>query len=491
MSQLHELELLVRGPTPIVLVESTEEGRVVEALSHVASRPPELPLFLWSVTEGLRRCEEGFSPQKYNAKPLEVLSHIKASDVAGIYLLLDFHPYLHEPLHVRLLKEIALATEAKRQTIVLASHSVEPPAELRPYCARFRLALPDATALDAAVRAEVSAWARQHGPVRGDAAVMQQLSRNLAGLTLTDARRLARRAIQDDGALTPADLREAMRAKHELLDPDGVLTLEANTASFEEVGGLRRLRAWLEMRRAAFLREPAGAGLDVPRGILLLGVQGCGKSLAARATAGTWGVPLLRLDFGRLYDKYVGETEHRLLACLRACEAMAPCVLWVDELEKGLAIGDQDGGTAHRVLGMLLTWMAEKIQPVFLVATSNDVRALPPELVRKGRLDEIFFVDLPAAATRACILEIHLRRRRLDPRQFDLALLAEATEGFSGAELEQAVAGALYAACAERVPPSTAHVLSEARRTRALSVVMAERILELREWARDRTVPAD
>jgi SpoVK/Ycf46/Vps4 family AAA+-type ATPase len=282
------------------------------------------------------------------------------------------------------------------------------------------------------------------------------------------------------------------RAKYELMGPGGVLGFEYDVARFAEVGGLRSLQAWLGLRRAAFLREPAARGLDVPRGILLLGVQGCGKSLAARAVAGTWGVPLLRLDFAALYDKYVGETERNLRESLRSAEAMAPCVLWVDEIEKGLATGggDGDAGTSRRVLGSLLTWMAENDRSVFVVATANDVRLLPPELVRKGRLDEIFFVDLPRADVREEIAAIHLRKRGLDPQRFDLLELAAATAGFSGAEIEQAVAAALYAARAQDAPLETAHVLAEIRRTRPLSVLMAEPVAALRAWAAGRTVPA-
>jgi len=257
------------------------------------------------------------------------------------------------------------------------------------------------------------------------------------------------------------------------------------------VGGLHNLERWLGQRRAAFLHEGQAQKLDVPRGILLLGVQGCGKSLAAKAVAGSWGVPLLRLDFGRLYDKYVGETERNLRDCLRTAEVMAPCVLWVDEIEKGLATGDNDGGTSRRVLGTLLTWMAENDRPTFVVATANDVRSLPAELVRKGRLDEIFFVDLPKPEVRGRIFEIHLRKREQDPGLFDLERLAAASAGFSGAEIEQAVVSALYAAHAQDAPLTTGHVLDEIQRTRPLSVFMAERVADLRNWAADRTVPAD
>jgi SpoVK/Ycf46/Vps4 family AAA+-type ATPase len=227
--------------------------------------------------------------------------------------------------------------------------------------------------------------------------------------------------------------------------------------------------------------------------VLLLGVQGCGKSLLAKAVAGGFGVPLVRLDFGTLYDKYHGETEKNLRAALASTEQLAPCVLWIDEIEKGLASGsgDGDGGVSRRVLGYLLTWMAERKSKVFLVATANQVHELPAELLRKGRFDEIFFVDLPDAGTRAQVLELHLRKRGLQPEAFDIAALAAAAEGFSGAEIEQAVVAALYAAHAEKRALDTALLQQELGSTRPLSVLMAEQVSALRAWARERTVPAD
>jgi hypothetical protein len=491
VSELRDLEVLVRSPAPLLVVETSEEKRLVDLLGQVVSRLADRPLFVWSVTEGLRRMETGFTAQKHNAKPFDVLTHIKSGEQPGLYLLLDFHPYFSDPVHVRLLKEIALAAEASGQTVVLASHHLQLPEELRPFAARFELSLPGVPEIERLVRTEAEAWAKHKGPVRGDEQAVKLLVRNLAGLTQTDARRLARRAIHDDGAITASDIPAVMRAKYDLIGLDGALAFEFDVARFADVGGLRNLDRWLGERRAAFLREPEAGGLDIPRGILLLGVQGCGKSLAARAVAGTWGVPLLRLDFGRLYDKYVGETERKLREALATATTMAPCVLWIDEIEKGMAVGDQDGGTTHRVLGMLLTWMAENAAPVFLVATANDVRALPPELVRKGRMDEIFFVDLPRREVRADILVIHMRKRRLDPRAFDLGRLAVATEGFSGAELEQAVVSALYTAHAQHATVTTEAILAEVQRTRPLSVFMAERVAELRAWAADRTVAAD
>jgi SpoVK/Ycf46/Vps4 family AAA+-type ATPase len=314
--------------------------------------------------------------------------------------------------------------------------------------------------------------------------------RNLAGLTATDARRLARKAVED-GVISESDIPEVLKAKYELLGGDSLLSFEYDTAKFSDVGGMQRLRHWLEMRKNFFLGDDIA--LDPPRGMLLLGVQGCGKSLAAKAAAGIFGAPLLRLDFGVLYNKYYGETERNLRKALETAEIMAPCVLWMDEIEKGVAVSaaDDDGGVSRRILGALLTWMAEKRKPVFLVATANDIMRLPPELIRKGRFDEIFFVDLPSPPNREEILRIHLVKRRLNPSQFDTPALAAATEGFSGSEIEQAIVSATYTARAEGRDVAQEDLITEIKQTRPLSVVMAENVTALREWASSRTVSCD
>ena len=287
------------------------------------------------------------------------------------------------------------------------------------------------------------------------------------------------------------DLPELSRLKFDLLNRDGVLHFEYETAAFADVAGLTRLKRWVEQRRAIFLGENKVEGLDPPKGLLLLGVQGCGKSLAAKAIAGSFGVPLVRLDFGALYNKFHGETERNLRESLKNAEALAPCVLWCDEIEKGLATSDSDDGVSRRVLGALLTWMAERKHPVFLVATANDVSRLPPELLRKGRFDEIFFIDLPAADARHAIFRVHFDKRKLDHNDVDLDALVAASEGFSGAEIEQGIVAALYAAHADGVPLQQRHLVSELKATRPLSVLMAEPVQQLREWAKTRTVSAD
>jgi len=490
VNDLHDLELMLRSETPILLIESLEEPRILQLFTRLGLRL-EQPVFCWTLTDGLRRVEYALAADAELAEPQAVLRHIKHSTQRGIYLLLDFHPFLDHPLHVRLLKEIAQDFEALHRRLVLVSHRLETPPELRHLSAGFALSLPDRNRLLALIREEAQRW--QHAApsrsFRANREAVDQLSRNLLGVTESDARRLIRNAIVKDGAITESDVAEVTRAKYRLLSPEGAVSFEYDTASFADVAGLANLKGWVDRRRDALLSD--GAGRDRPKGIMLLGVQGSGKSLAAKAVAGRFGVPLLRLDFGALYNKYIGESERNLRDALRTADVMAPCVLWLDEIEKGLSGGGgDDGGPARRIVGSLLTWMSERTGGVFIVATSNDISQLPPELVRKGRLDEIFFVDLPDHDVRRDVFRIHLRRRGLDPDRFDLEQLAAASDGFSGAGIEQVIVSTLYAARADDDRPSTGRILAELAGTQPLSVVMDAQIQALRHWADGRTVPA-
>jgi MoxR-like ATPase len=488
--ELRDLELLLRSAVPILVIETREERRVLELFTRLTLLVPR-PLFHWTVTEGLRRADMDMGTQAHAREPEELLGQIKSTRTPGIYVLSDFHPFMDTPLIVRYLKDIALAWPELKHTVVLVSHELPIPDEIAWLCRGFEMRIPDRRQLEQIVLGEARAWSSRHPGrnVRTSRENMGRLVDNLAGLPVSDAQRLARGAIEDDGAITESDLPRVNRAKFDLLSSDGVLSFEFDTARFGDVGGLAGLKRWLELREAVF--RGSVDGLDRPKGVLLLGVQGCGKSLAAKAVAGSWGTPLLRLDFGTLYNKFHGETERNLRESLRQAEAMAPCVLWIDEIEKGVGTDGADGGTSKRVLGTLLTWMAENRAPVFVVATANDIQSLPPELLRKGRLDEIFFVDLPDTATRADILRIHARRRGIDPQTIDPDAAAVDAEGFSGAELEQALVSTLYAARAGSQEPSAPMLLDEIRSTRPLSVVMAERVAELRRWAASRTVPAN
>jgi hypothetical protein len=494
MNDRHDLELLLKSGVPIVVVETTDEGRFLELLTELTLAGPAdgyRPLYRWSVTDGLQRLDLDLAPQRHNADPQDALRHIRAVRKPGVYALLDFHPFLSDPLNVRLLKDIALDGQRNGLVLLLISHSVRLPPELDSLSARFEMRLPDAAGRRAIVEKLIDGYAEQaRREVRIDPHALDLLIQTLGGLAHSDVDRLARTAIYQDGAITAEDVPALMQAKYRLLNAGGVLSYEYDTATLADVAGFRGVKVWLSQRRLAFTDE-APPGLDPPKGILLIGVQGCGKSLAAKAAAGALDLPLLRLDFGALYDKYHGETERNLRESLRTAETMSPCVLWLDEIEKGLATGHDDSGTSRRVLGSLLTWMAESRSAVLLVATANDVEQLPPELIRKGRFDEIFFVDLPSPTHRADIFAIHLRKRGLDPEAFDVPKLVAATDGFSGAEIEQAVVAALYAAHAFRQAPKPQHLLAEVQKTRPLSVVMSERVASLRRWAKDRTVPAD
>ncbi|HEB58185.1 MAG TPA: AAA family ATPase [Gammaproteobacteria bacterium] len=490
MDDRHDLELLIQSHVPLISIETREERRVLGLLGEI-QKSARLPLYTWSITEGMQRLMGQFSFENGLEDPTQFLEHIKRDSEGGLFALLDFHPYLEDPRNVRLLKDIALQQQPVRRVVVLISHAVEVPDELHAFHADFHLALPSHKEREKIIREEARQW-KQHNAgrkVKADSAALERLIDNLGGLTTAEVRRLARKAICDDGAILDNDIARIVEAKYRLLNRDSLLRYEFATERFADVAGFSHLKDWLAQRAEVF--RGGDDILDVPRGVLLLGVQGCGKSLAARAVAGTWQVPLLHLDFGALFNKYHGETERNLREVLRTAEAMAPCVLWIDEIEKGIAGTDRDGGTARRLQATLLTWMAERKQAVFMVATANDITMLPPELVRKGRFDEIFFVDLPDAPTRRAIFEIHLRRREQPPALFDLDALAAATADFSGSEIEQLVVAALYSARGRGTRLSQSLLLEEAAATRPLAVTMAEPVARLRQWAEGRTVPAD
>lgn len=488
-----DLLVLCESRIPLIVMETRDEPRALQLLARIG-RGTSRPLYQWTTTRGLQRID---TPEgALVSAPLDadqVLERIDKARQPAVYALCDYHPWLEDnPVRVRQLRDLALAADRHGHTIVFVSHALQLPPELAAHAAHLAPSLPDEAALLQIVREEARAWTTRNPgrELRAEAAMVGQLVRTLAGLPHEDARRLARQALVDDGALTDSDLPEVSRAKFELMEMDGVLQFELDTRALADVGGLGRLKQWLAVRRLPFLGA-SGALLDTPRGVLLLGVQGGGKSLAARCVAGSWQLPLLRLDAGALYNKFHGETERNLRETLRLADAMAPCVLWVDEIEKALAREANDGGTSARVLGTLLTWMAERSSRVFLVATANDISSLPAELLRKGRFDEIFFVDLPDAAARRDIFRIHLEKRGLPLTGLDLDALAEASARYTGAEIEQVIVSARYRVHAAGGHVDNSVLLDEIGATRPLAVTMAERIEALRSWAAERAVQAD
>ena len=493
MKDIQALEGLLAAKMPIVAIESHEEAKVLQMAERFAALNNRT-LWRWSVTEGLRRANGGESA--YNTTRIEdALRHVEKSIANSIYVFLDAHRFLDDPVVLRQIKDIASKTEWTHRMIVFLSAKLTVPEEISRMTARFRPSLPDAKRITEILNEEARKWKENTGDqARGTREAIGVLIQHLGGLTEDDVRRLARMAIHDDGHVTASDIAAVLKAKHEVLAASEVLQLEPGSPDINQLGGLANLKRWLKVRREVFMNPSPASPLPAPKGVLLLGVQGAGKSLASKCVAGAWQLPLFRMDFGALYQKYHGETEKNIREALAIANAMQPCVLWMDEIEKGIAGdkgGDSDGGVSRRVLGTLLTWMNDRESRVFLVATANDVSQLPPELLRKGRFDEIFFVDLPQAPGREEILRIHLAKNKQDPKAFDLARLAAASEGFSGAEIEQAIIAALYEVHAEKKPLDTDAVEKEMKRTRPLSVVMAEKVAALRAWASERAVPAD
>lgn len=501
----NDIALLIDSHIAIIILETYDESMAIQWLSsHL--RKKDVPALRWSLTDGLGPL--GLGVDMHNGKDFSaaeaVLGHIKTTYGKQAFVLCDIHPFLDEPKVVRLLKDFALSARAKQQKVILISHHIEIPPELMRLSARVSLSMPNDEEIMAIIRDEARSWANKNKKerIKTDSLSLKKLVNNLQGLPHQDVRRLAHGAIADDGAITESDLPLVSKAKFELMNMEGVLHYEFSTEHFGNVAGLTQLKSWLDDRKAIILGKEMGSPktedthtlLDIPKGVLLFGVQGGGKSLAAKAIAGTWGLPLLSLDMGALFNKFIGETEKNLREALKLADLMSPCILWIDEIEKGLSQEGGDNAVSKRLLGTLLTWMSERKSRVFIVATSNDISQLPPELIRKGRFDETFFIDLPCQLTREAILDIHLRKRKIDLKHFDLSFCGQICEGYTGAEIEQAIVSASYQAAALLSNGFSAMsqdlLIRAIQSTQPLSILMEENIIQLREWAKDRSVSA-
>jgi AAA+ superfamily predicted ATPase len=500
--QVEALLSLIETKTALLTIETHEEKRVMALFERIANLS-QREVWTWSVSRGMR-VNHGLklSLLDFDKKPVadanetkelpEALQHVDRSSTPALIVFLDIHPYLSNPVITRALKEIALKSETKGQQLIFVGHDIQLPDELVPFASRFELEPMTIERVKALFKEEMGRQKSNQGmDISGCRKTLDSLLRHMVGLPETSVRHLVRLTL-NDGVICTADLARVLSAKQETLGVAELLVFEQKLPAMEDVAGMKALKRWLLLRREPFL-HPDDSGLPAPKGVLLLGVQGAGKSLSAKAIASSWQVPLFRMDFGALFDKYQGESERKLREALKVADAMSPCVLWMDEIEKGLAGGQGDGdtGAGKRMLGTLLTWMAERPSSVFLVATANDIESLPPELMRKGRFDEIFFVDLPSPEVREGIFRIHLQRHRVPFDDAGLQPLVERSEGFSGAEIEAAVVAARYEAHARSQSAKPELVMHELLRTRPLSVTRAEAIATLREWAADRTVSAD
>jgi len=491
-----ELETLVRARYPLVYLLTAEERRAEERLRHVANRLQKA-LYFWTYTEGFSPPISTPTAAEAPERPrplleIEALTVAMRSAENALIVLKDYHPYLNDPRVVRLMRDLIPRLHRSNRTLILLSPVLKLPPELEKDITVLEMPLPTREEIADKLR-ELLLLVRDKPGIRAqlEPQEFEELVLAAQGLTMDEIENVCARSLVQHRQLR---VEAILSEKQQIVRKSGVLEYYTPSERMSDVGGLDLLKEWLRKRRSALTQEAREFGLPEPKGVLLLGVQGTGKSLSAKAIASLWNLPMLRLDVGRVFGSLVGASEANMRLAIRTAEALAPCILWIDELEKGFAgvqsSGMSDSGTTARVFATFLTWLQEKRKPVFVVATANDVSQLPPELLRKGRFDEVFFIDLPTQGEREQIFTIHLRKRKRDPNQFDLAKLAKASEGFSGAEIEQVVVGALFNAYDAKRDLTMDDLLAEIKSVVPLSVMMREEIDELRTWARMRTRPA-
>ena len=539
-NSLDRLKVLINSSTPIVVMETVEEVRAV-SLVRLACSELNMAVFEWTIADGLVRSGSvgtGLRPVQggsetrlhtgtsipqgnsegdrlarsvmasfavdaaaapktsvYNsADPVQALANMETMTVEAVFVLKDFHRHMENPVVVRRLRDVGQKFSANRRTLVLTAPSIEMPPELASLVEFFDLPLPDLDRLREIIKETYTRMSSTHTlKIQLDANGVDAMAANLRGLTEEEAERAISQTVVGRLALSPECVTDVLDAKKTLLKRSEMLEFVDATDNMASVGGLENLKKWLGQRHGSWDEHAREFGLEPPKGVIILGVQGCGKSLCARAVAGEWKLPLVKFDTAAIYDKYIGETEKRIQKVFKVAEGLAPCVLWIDELEKifagsGPDSASADAGVSSRLLASFLSWMQDRKAPVFVAATCNNVTVLPPELIRKGRFDELFFVDLPNQAERKQIFAIQLTKRKRKPTDYDLDRVAAAAKGFSGSEIEAVVQGALYAAFSQKHELSNEDMLAALASTVPLSVTRAEEIAELREWAKTRTV---
>jgi len=515
---LGTLKVLIDSSAPIVVMETVEEVRAVR-LVRVACASLDLAAFEWSIASGLARCgNDGNEPMVesrfpavgtghdptdvaaqaiYNSRePAQVLGVLEGISVEAAFILKDFHRHMEDPVVVRRLRDVGQKFSTNRRTVVIIAPSIQMPPELAGLVEYLELPLPDKQRLRQIIDEMIVRVGKTRTLRRSmDANGLDATAGNLRGLTEEQAERAVSKAIVARYGLTPEIVTDVLQAKKEMLRRSEMLDFVEVSETLANVGGLENLKRWLEQRRGTWDEQARAFGLEPPRGVIILGVQGCGKSMCAQAIAGEWKLPLVKFDTAAIFDKYVGETEKRIQKVFRVAEELSPCILWIDELEKvfagsGSDSASSDAGVSSRLLGAFLSWMQERKAPVFVAATCNNVSALPPELIRKGRFDELFFVDLPNQAERKQIFSLELLRRSRRPQDFDLDRVAAAARGHSGAEIQALIQAALYASFSSKQPLGTQSLIDALAKTVPLSTTRGEEIQRLRDWARARAVAA-
>jgi SpoVK/Ycf46/Vps4 family AAA+-type ATPase len=488
-----ELNILVQAQYPLIYLITPEEERAEQAIAKIAKDNAEYKqVFVWTVTRGMIEYGQTTQATQHNTvSPEAAIEWTIRQKGGGIYIFKDLHPFLDGPVIVRWLRDAIASFKGTDKVIVLMSPLQTVPIELEKEVVVLDYPLPNLSELNQVLSERL---AKSRGN-RLDTETREKLLKAALGLTKDEAEKVYRKAQVKAGKLTESEVEIVLSEKKQLIRRNGILEYIEEDETLNSVGGLEELKGWLKQRSNAFTERAREYGLPQPKGMLILGVPGCGKSLIAKTTSRLWGLPLLRLDMGRVYDgSTVGRSEANLRSALKTAESISPVILFIDELDKAFAggggSGDSDGGTSGRIFGSFLTWMQEKKSPVFVMATANRVERLPGEFLRKGRFDEIFFVDLPSSAEREDIFRIHLGKRRSEINRFDLEQLTKVSDGFSGAEIEQAIIAAMYDAFAQDREFTQLDIIAAIKATLPLSRTMTEQVTALRDWARQRARPA-
>ena len=495
-NMLREIELLIKSNHSIIFIETAEEERADALIKHIADKM-NIGFFIWSGSKGLRRVDDDeIKGSVYQTDELALaLGHVESSSFPAVYHFQGVAEYFEDKILVTRLKDAAKTFTEKTGAIIITGINIDIPEQLKPYCAVINIPEPEKEEYQELLHHILrDLQSKMNVEFKLDTEDLNKLLNNLRGLTLMEAQKVLTKSIVEDGTLAPEDINKVIEEKIKVVEREGLLEYYPNEETMDSVADLRGLKSWLAKRKEIILQPERARefGLTFPKGVLLLGVPGCGKSLCAKAVAMEWGLPLLKLDPSNLYNKYIGESEKNFKRAMQTAEKLSPVILWIDEIEKAFSSvsGDQDAGVSTRIFGTFLSWLQDRNGDVFIVATANDVQKLPPEFMRKGRFDEIFFVDVPDEESREAIFKIHLEKRGKSASNFDISSLVEVSDGFSGSEIEQVIVSALYTAFSNDTEVSTSLLLSEIRGTKPLTVTMKDKIDYLRQWAKGRTVSA-
>lgn len=487
-----EIDIFVRARYPLIYIVSWEEARILERLKEMSERRQK-KLFLWSITRGIFKLEDDPSKgDEPTRDPLNALSYVEKCPDPALFIFLDFHSFLNDQTIIRKVRDLVNNLKNTYETLMIISPVLTVPIELEKEFVIIDYDLPDYAEINELLDDIITVVSKnQEVTIDLPPEVKEKLIKAALGLTRSEAENAFARAIVLDKKLSIDDIDRILEEKKQAIRKSKLLEYYEAKEEFTNVGGLGCLKDWLTKRGVAFTKKAEEFGLPQPKGILLIGVQGCGKSLTAKAIASLWKLPLLRLDIGSVFSGIVGSSEENMRRAIKTAETLSPIILWIDEIEKGLS-GVQsstfsDAGTSARVFSTFLTWLQEKTVPVFVIATANNIQLLPPELLRKGRFDEIFFVDLPSTEERKEIFNIHIKKRKRNPEKFDVGLLAQEAEGYSGAEIEQTIISSLYDSFLDNRDINTQDILENIKQSVPLSVTMKEQIEDTRNWARYRT----